>query len=44
MPEIKDIVRALRELTAELKKIRRIMESWDEDPPLGDKDEDEYIL
>lgn len=44
MPEIKEIVKAIRELTTEMKKIRRLMESWDEDPPCGDKDIDEYML
>ena len=44
MPEIKEIVKALRELTRELKRIRKIMESWDKEPTVGEKDIDEYML
>ena len=44
MPEIKEIVRAIRELTMELRAIRKVLESWDEDPPVGEKEIDEYIL
>lgn len=44
MPEIKEIVRAIRELTKELRGIRKVLESWDEDPPVGEKEIDEYIL
>lgn len=44
MPEIKEIVRAIRELTKELRAIRKVLESWDEDPPVGEKEIDECIL
>lgn len=40
----RDIVKALRELGKELKAIRKLMESWDEDPPIDEQDTDKYIL
>ena len=42
--EAKDIIRAIRELTKELRAIRKVLESWDEDPSVGEKDIDEYIV
>ncbi len=43
--EAKEIVKAIKSLTNELKQIRKIMESWDEDPEVDDEaDMDEYIL
>lgn len=44
MSEIKEIVRALKELTKELKAIRKVLESRDEDPDVGKKDIEEYML
>lgn len=43
--EAKEIVKAIKNLTNELKQIRKIMESWDEDPEVEDEaDLDKYIL
>ena len=42
--EAKEIVRALKELTKELKAIRKVLEQQGKDPPVGEKDIDEYIL
>ena len=42
--ETKDIVRALRELTKELRAIRKVLDSGDKDPPVGEKDIDECTL
>ncbi len=43
--EAKEIVKAIKDLTKELKQIRKIMESWDEDPEVEDEaDLDKYIL
>ena len=45
MNELKDIAKGIKALTSELKRIRKIMESWDEDPDIDDEDSpDEYIL
>ncbi len=43
-PDTKEIVKALKELTKELKQIRRLMETWDEDPPIDEADPDKYIV
>lgn len=42
--ETKEIIRALKELTRELRKIRELMQSWDEDPPIDEADPDKYIV
>ncbi len=42
--DTKEIVKAIKELTKELKAIRKVLESWDKDPPVGEKDIDEYML
>ena len=39
-----ELVRTVKELVKELKRIRKLIESWDEDPPCGEKDIDEYML
>lgn len=43
-PDTKEIVKAISELTKELKRIRKLMESWDEDPPIDEADPDKYIV
>jgi len=43
-PDTKEIVKAISELTRELKRIRKLMESWDEDPPIDEADPDKYIV
>lgn len=43
-PETKAIEKAIKDLTKELKAIRKLMESWEEDPPVGEKDPNEYIV
>ena len=40
----KEIVKAITDLTKELKRIRKLMESWDEDPPINEADPDKYIV
>lgn len=43
--EAKEIVKAIRALTQELKMIRKIMESRDEEPDIDDEsDLDKYML
>ena len=43
--EAKDIIKAIKALTTELKQIRKLMESWDEEPKVDDEaDPDEYIV
>lgn len=42
--DTKEIVKAIEKLTKELKAIRKVLESWDEDPKIGEKDIDEYML
>ena len=43
--DTKEIVKAISELTKELKRIRKVMESWDEEPELDDEaDLDKYML
>lgn len=42
--DTKEIVKAIKDLTKELKAIRKLMESWEEDPPVGEKDPNEYIV
>ena len=42
--ETKEIVKAIRELTAELKRIRKLMASWDDDPEIDEADPDKYIV
>lgn len=43
--EAKEIVKAIKALTTELKRIRKVMESWDEEPELDNEaDPDEYML
>lgn len=42
--DTREIVKAIKELAKELKAIRKVLESWDEDPKVGDKDIDEYML
>ena len=40
----RDIVDAIMELTEEVRALRELMESWDEVPPIDEKDTDKYIL
>lgn len=40
----RDIVDAILELTEEVRALRKLMESWDEIPPIDEKDPDKYIL
>lgn len=42
--DTKEIVKAIKDLTKELTKIRRLMESWGEDPPIDEADPDKYIV
>lgn len=43
--EAKEIVKAIKALATELKQIRKIMESWDEEPKLDDEaDPDKFIM
>lgn len=42
--EAKEIVKAIKELTKELKTIRKLMESWEEDPKIDEADPDKYIV
>ena len=37
MNELKDIAKGIKALTSELKRIRKIMESWDEDPDIDEE-------
>lgn len=41
----RDVIKAINKLTDELKRIRKIMESWDEDPDIDEENSpDDYIL
>ena len=40
----KEIVKAIGDLTKEIRKLRKVIESWDEIPPTDDDDPDKYIL
>lgn len=42
--DAREIAKAIKEIAKELKAIRKILESWDEDPEVGEKDIDEYML
>lgn len=43
--EAKEIVKAIKALTAELKQIRKLMERWDEEPELDvEADPNKYIV
>lgn len=42
--EAKEIVRALEKLIKELKAIRKVLESWDEDPKIDEDNTEKYIL
>jgi len=42
--DTKAIVKAIEELTKELKRIRKLMISWDEIPPVDEADPDKYIV
>lgn len=42
--EAKDIIKAIKELTKELKQIRRIMERRDNNPSIDEADPDKYIV
>lgn len=42
--EAKEIVKAIQALTKELKQIRKILQSWDEESPIDETDPDKYIL
>lgn len=43
--EAKEIVKAIKALTQELKQIRKILEHWDEEPKLDDEaDPDKFII
>ena len=42
--DTKEIVKAIRELTRELKAIRKVLEQQGKDPPVGEKDIDEYMI
>lgn len=41
--DTKEIVKAIKELTKELKAIRKLMKEWDDDPPIDEADPDKYI-
>ena len=41
--DTKEIVKAIEKLTKELKRIRELMISWDEVPPVDEADPDKYI-
>lgn len=44
-PDTKEIVRAIKGLTEELKRLRKLMQSWDKEPELDDEaDPEEYML
>ena len=43
--DTKEIVKAISELTKELKRIRKVMESWDKEPgPDDEAGPDKYIV
>ena len=42
--DTKEIVKAINDLTKEMKKIRKIMESWDEEAEVDEGDLDKYII
>lgn len=42
--DTKEIVKAIKELTKEMKAIRLLMKEWDEIPPIDEADPDKYIV
>lgn len=42
--DTKAIVKAIKELTKEMKRIRELIKSWDEIPPVDEADPDKYIV